>query len=455
MHPCRLLALPSLAGLSIVLADRLVWDAPLGLGAGLLALAVGACLVARLSPRPTAWMAVAAAAALLVIDPGLLAGTLAIMLLGAAALIARGWTPTAPAAAARTICGAVLRALPRLPHDVRLYRRLRVGRMGLSAWIAPVLGALGFLVLFGLGNPLIGHWWGALGDWLGDIGLPAPGRIALWWFALLTAWTLARARGRAMVASSMASVVREPDARWTVRCLIAFNAAFVLQNGCDLVYLWGGAGLPADMTYASYAHRGAYPLVAAALLAGAFVLVCVRPGGLAERSPLARWLVLVFLVQTVVLALSSWWRLDLYVDAYGLSRWRLAALVWMGLVALGLMFIALRIHGRRSSRWLVEANAWALATILLIVAVADSDGLIARHNVARSLHGEQPFDLAYTAGLGIAALPALERFVAIRRDAEARSEVERLRQMLHEELTDWRGWSWRRWAIRAELARSP
>lgn len=455
MHPRRLLALPAVAGLTIILADRLLWDAPLGLGAGLLALAVGACLVARLTPRPAAWLAVASAAVLLVIDPGLLAGALAIMLLGAAAVIARGWSPTAPAAAARAISGAVLRALPRLPHDVRLYRRLRGGRMGLSAWFVPALGALGFLVLFGLGNPLIGRWWAALGDWLGDIGLPAPGRIALWWSALLASWTLARARGQTALAAAAASVVREPDARWTVRCLIAFNAAFVLQNLCDLVYLWGGAGLPADMTYASYAHRGAYPLVAAALLAGAFVLVCVRPGGLAERSPLARWLVLVFLIQTVVLALSSWWRLDLYVDAYGLSRWRLATLVWMGLIALGLGFIALRIHGQRSSGWLVEANAWALATVLLTAAVADGDGLIARHNVDRSMRGGQPLDLAYTAGLGIAALPALERFVAIHRDAEAHGEVERLRQRLHDELSDWRGWSWRRWAIRAELARSP
>jgi len=452
MHPRRLLALPILAGLAILVADRLLWDAPLGLGAALLALALGAAVVVRGTPRPAAWAAVAMAAVLLLIDPGPLATILAVLALGGAALLARGWRPAAPAAAGRAVAGALLAALPRVIRDAYAVRRLRGRPLGISAWIVPLLGAAGFLVLFGIGNPVIGQWWGRLGDWLAEIGLPAPGRIVLWWAALFGAWTLARARSRAQTLQAVAAAVREPDALWTMRCLIAFNLAFVVQNACDLLYLWGGAGLPEGMTYASYAHRGAYPLVAAALLAGAFVLLCVRPGGVAERSPAARWLVLAFLIQTVVLAASSWWRLDLYVEAYGLSRWRLAALAWIGLVGLGLALIAWRIWRQRSGRWLVEANAWAVLAVLLVAALGDTDGLIANHNVERCLRGDASFDLAYIESLGVAALPALERLDHRRTDVATAAAIARLRGELHDQLSDWRGWSWRRLAVRSELA---
>ena len=61
------------------------------------------------------------------------------------------------------------------------------------------------------------------------------------------------------------------------RSLILFNALFALQTGLDLAYLWGGANLPDGMSHAEYAHRGAYPLIATALLAAGFVLIAMRP----------------------------------------------------------------------------------------------------------------------------------------------------------------------------------
>ncbi len=54
--------------------------------------------------------------------------------------------------------------------------------------------------------------------------------------------------------------------------LILFNALFAVQTILDLIYLWGGVRLPDGLSYAEYAHRGAHPLIATALLAA-----CVRP----------------------------------------------------------------------------------------------------------------------------------------------------------------------------------
>ena len=85
-----------------------------------------------------------------------------------------------------------------------------------------------------------------------------------------------------------------------LRSLILFNLLFAVQTVLDLIFLWGNAGLPAGISYADYAHRGAYPLIATALLAAAFVLVAMRPGGPAEKSPVIRPLVYVFVAQMFI-----------------------------------------------------------------------------------------------------------------------------------------------------------
>ena len=128
-----------------------------------------------------------------------------------------------------------------------------------------------------------------------------------------------------------------------LRSLILFNLLFAVQTVLDIVYLWGNVALPADITYASYAHRGAYPLILTALLAAGFVLVAMRPGGPAEQSNVIRPLVYLWVAQNVMLVISSILRLDLYVQIYLLTTWRIAAFIWMLLVATGLLLIVARI----------------------------------------------------------------------------------------------------------------
>lgn len=141
--------------------------------------------------------------------------------------------------------------------------------------------------------------------------------------------------------------------------LIAFNALFALQNGLDLAFLWSGAGLPDGMTLAAYAHRGAYPLIATALLAGVFVLVTLRPGSETAAVLLIRRLVVLWVGQNVFLVASSILRTLDYIDAYSATRLRVAALVWMVLVAVGLSLILWRMLAAKSAIWLVNANALA------------------------------------------------------------------------------------------------
>ena len=62
-----------------------------------------------------------------------------------------------------------------------------------------------------------------------------------------------------------------------------------------------------------------------------------------------------------MLVVSSMLRLDRYVEIYLLTGWRIAALVWMLLVAIGLVLIVARIVLKQSNGWLVRMNLIGLA----------------------------------------------------------------------------------------------
>jgi hypothetical protein len=297
-----------------------------------------------------------------------------------------------------------------------------------------------FLLLFSQANPLIEGWFTSMGasHWPNL----DPVRPLFWCAVIAATWPflrmrlpqapsgrdvltgleLALAQAREAPTEEHAATAPEAPAPEGVlfgktailRSLVLFNALFGVQSALDIAYLWGGLSLPAGMSYAAYAHRGAYPLIATALLAGAFVLAAMQPGTAVERSRLIRVLVFLWVGQNVLLVLSSMLRLKLYVEVYSLTGWRSAAFVWMLLVAVGLILIVARIALDRSNRWLVWGNVAALAVTLYVCSLIDFFGLIASYNVKHSWEmsgSSQSVDVSYLCGLGPTALPAIDVLV--------------------------------------------
>ena len=466
----------------VVAADWLFHDEPVGWTAGAY-LVLLAAVVARTHRgrwprlprrvRSGIGLVLVALVGVLVIEPDALSLSLAAAGLVCLAMVGRaGWTSD-PATWIRRWERLLRKAGPRLVGDFQrsggiqatgrgLVRAGTVALLALRGWGVPTLLTSVFVGLFALANPIVAEGLSGGARWMPR--LLAPDRLALWFVAGCFVWLLVRIPtsridgyaplrllpGEALEPYLVGGIVE--------RSLVLFNVAFAVENLLDLTYLWGGAALPEGMTYASYAHRGAYPLVATALLSAAFVLLVFRPGGSSERDRLARSLVLVWLGQNVLLTASAAWRLHLYVQVYGLTRLRLAAILWMGLVAAGLAATALRIHHGKTNRWLVQVAVSLALAVLYGASIADTDGAIARFNVAhcRELGGPGTrLDLRYPAELGPEALPALERFRELApgypRHEALRNLTASLRQDLREDLADWRGWSVRRARLAGEL----
>src|SRR5206468_3376175 len=337
---------------------------------------------------------------------------------------------------------------------------------GVALWLMPAVLGTVFIALFAAANPVIEQWVSLLNPQV-IVEYVSVWRLLFWTMMLALVWPFIHVRWRRST-SVPATVADDPvppplpslvsaeflGPSTILRSLILFNLLFAAQSVLDGIYLWGHAALPTNLTYAAYAHRGAYPLIATALLAAAFVLVAMRPGGPAEKSKVIRLLVYLWVGQNVLLVASAILRLDLYVDIYMLTYWRIAAFIWMGLVALGLILIVARIALDRSNRWLVGVNLIALTIVLYSCSLVNFDAFIADYNLSHSneISGKGlNIDANYLLSLGPQALPALDKVIAHRSNDNCLvSGRNRLVEVQRRDLA-WRAWGFRSWRLQRRL----
>ncbi|MDO3434973.1 DUF4173 domain-containing protein [Rhizobium sp. CBN3] len=456
----------------VALADFLIFGHAPGINLFLFAVAVcvGVPFSARRQPSPSRAALLVGflvlAAAPLLEAPSLTGLAFCIGALMLVALISAKLMPRRPTALPLVFCRFALVIPLRLGGDIRKYLAtpgkhlsLTGVQQSIALWIMPLVLAAVFVSLFAAANPLIEIALRSI-----DFGILLqfldPWRIGFWLMTAIVVWAMLRPRLKRRGARSQAGrtfmIVPSRNAPLghasLLRSLVLFNAVFAVQTLLDLVYLWGGADLPDHMSHAEYAHRGAYPLIATALLAAGFVLVAMRRGGPGDYSPLIRGLVHAWIAQNVLLCLSSMLRLGLYVEAYSLTELRVAAGLWMGLVAIGLVLILLRILLNRSNQWLIAANLASLVTVLYISAFIDFTAFIARFNVYHSQEITQegpPLDLAYLSSLGPSVIPALDLYLSMLPEhlIDRRSEAVTVRYYLARNFgmrrSDWRNWTFR------------
>ena len=226
-----------------------------------------------------------------------------------------------------------------------------------------------------------------------------------------------------------------------LRALVMFNLILAVQSVMDLSILIGGAALPEGMSLATYAHRGAYPLLATAMLAGGFALAA-RPylGSHASLKPL----MMLWLGQNALLGLSSVLRLDLYVASFGLTYLRLYAMIWIGLVVVGLMLTAWQILKVRSNRWLLLRCAGLGLGTLYICAFVNFASVIATQNL--SMKSTQMLDLYYLCTLGPNASGGIHTALQANPDLKIPSGYHSCWEIAAEQ-DNWREWGFRSWRV--------
>jgi hypothetical protein len=226
------------------------------------------------------------------------------------------------------------------------------------------------------------------------------------------------------------------------------NLLFAAFMAVQIRYLFGGADLvqvTPGLTYAEYARRGFFELVAVVLLA---LPVLLQADWLLGPSPKRGFRVqagVMVLMLGVILA-SAFHRMRLYQSEYGWTELRLyvtACMAWLAAVLL--WFVVTVLRGLRE-RFMFGALAAGYALIVALH-IVNPDAWIVRRNLAHAKAGHK-FDATYAASLSADAFPALAAALPDLAPAEQTVILERFRTWQSRSRPDWRTWSWSRAAAR-------
>ena len=212
--------------------------------------------------------------------------------------------------------------------------------------------------------------------------------------------------------------------------LISLNLLFAFFLVVQFRYFFAGsANVSIDgFTYAEYARRGFFELVAVALIASVlyFGLASFTKRDTQSKERAFSVMAGLLLAQVGVILISAFQRLRLYEQAYGFTNARLAAhvfMVFIGLLLLALFLMELTKSFRRLGLVLVLG---VLAFALVMVGL-NEDALIAKQNLERAVQGEK-LDADYLVhGLSNDAVPTL--FQALD-DAQLDPELKEKLQMV-------------------------
>ncbi|MFF7180960.1 DUF4153 domain-containing protein [Streptomyces sp. NPDC008121] len=433
--------LPTLGAIAVtaLLSALLLGD---GIGLNLLIVAVPAVLAASFAaraagrrPRPWTLAWAVGGLALLVVPalldagwPTFLAIVSALVLTALALHGGRGWPSV--------LFGPVGLLDSLGPGVLWVWRGLRERADGTRGRAGPVLRTVGvavlLLVVFGA---LFAGADAAFADLLGslipDISVSqAPWRFSFLLLGLFGAISLARTAAAPLRWDRVVFAPGRARGRleWALP-LIVLNLLFAAFNAVQLTVLLGGYGQflsEPDPDYSQYARQGFWQLLTATLLTLAVIGLALRwaPRSNARDRTLVRAVLGTLCALTLVVVASALRRMDLYVDAYGLTRLRISVAameIWLGVVIL--LIMAAGIFG---ARLLPRALAASAATAVLVFGLASPDALVAERNVERYAElGD--IDLNYLQGLSADAVPALDRLPEPQRSCALHAIDARLR----------------------------
>jgi hypothetical protein len=223
---------------------------------------------------------------------------------------------------------------------------------------------------------------------------------------------------------------------------------FLAFVAVQIRYFFGGSALvqaTTGLSYAEYARRGFFELVAVSTLVLPFLLFIhwlLRPDD-ARGQRLFQWLASAQIALLFVIMASAFERMWLYQEEYGLSEPRLYPTAFMGWLAVVFVWFGVTVlRGRREqfAFGAMVAGFVLIATLHLL----NPDALIARTNLARARAGHT-FDARYAARLSadatrelVAGLPNLNP------QDRCTLATELLERWLPPENSDWRSWNYAR-----------
>ena len=233
----------------------------------------------------------------------------------------------------------------------------------------------------------------------------------------------------------------------------SLSALFALFVAIQVQYLFSGDShvqASTGLTYAEYARRGFFELVAVAAL---LLPVLLAADWARTRNPRSltvfRILTGLLVLLLIVVVASAFQRMRVYMDAYGLTALRLyvsVTLAWLAAVFLWLLWSLLR---ERRNEFIAGAVLTALIALVALVAL-NPHATIAATNLARA-EQRHDFDTPYAVGLSADATPTLVTGIDVLPPDDACQLATTLLDRWDTPALELRSWNWARTSARAAV----
>lgn len=276
----------------------------------------------------------------------------------------------------------------------------RISSFPLINVILPAVAFFAFSLIFVLANPdLFSSISGRLDAiisrvryWMSDFSLF---ELIFWlvtgWFSLglLRPWSGAVQIQPEVAAAELGKPTPAPLYAAFRNTLLTVIALFSVYLVFEFTTLWF-RDFPAGFHYSGYAHEGAAWLTVALALATATLSLVFRGSVLLDpRLVQLRRLAWIWSALNLLLALSVYNRLFIYVGFNGMTPMRMVGLFGITLVGAGFVLVIIKIVKNHDAIWLIRRHLLAFALTVYLFCLTPVDLLVVRYNVARILKGDE------------------------------------------------------------------
>ena len=187
--------------------------------------------------------------------------------------------------------------------------------------------------------------------------------------------------------------------------LVVMNLVYLLFVVIQIKYLLFGGALPEGMTYSEYAVRWFNELVIVTFINLSIFLAMSAYTKISWKKT-SNWLLLVLFVLNILMMVSAFYKLNLYIDVYAYTMKRVMTMTVIPFLWILCLFALFRLFTSKISvvKSYILLSVWYYVFLNFFV----MDAFIARQNVDRFISGETTImDITYLTSLSYETTPAL------------------------------------------------
>ena len=226
--------------------------------------------------------------------------------------------------------------------------------------------------------------------------------------------------------SIFGTIISLPNLIYTgVLLLILLNLLLATVNCLDIYYIGILHTTPTGITFSQYLHNGTDALIGSIILAVSVILFYFRGYlNFHENNNWLKTLSYIWIVQNIVLVISTAYRNSIYISDYGFTNRRIGVFVYLFLCIVGLVTTFIKINRLKNNWFLFRKNAWIAYSLMIIACPFDWDSNITSFNISRfQADKKMEIDQRYLADLSHTNLSQLFRYYIVE-DKTLRAQVD-------------------------------